>query len=104
VDKRAHRRSPAQTSRREFAKAMGMLAASSLLPSAGQAAAPEPRGGVAEALTQIVRARYGQHLSEEQLKDIEQNIRKDLLLAEFMKRTKLKNSDEPSFVFRADLP
>jgi hypothetical protein len=83
---------------------MGMLAASSLVPATGQAAAPEARPGIAEALTEIVRARYGRHLSEEQLKEVEQTIRKDLLVAELLKRTKLLNSDEPAFVFRADLP
>jgi hypothetical protein len=83
---------------------MGALAAGSLVPATNDAAVPEARPEVAESLTQIVRARYGQHLSEGQLKQVEQSIRKNLALADFLKQTKLSNSDEPAFVFRADVP
>jgi hypothetical protein len=93
-----------QTSRREFATAMGMLAASSLLPEASLPAAPGKRMDVGEALMDIVRVRYGQYLRDEQLKDLEQRLRQQLLIAELMKQSKLKNSEEPAFVFRADVP
>jgi hypothetical protein len=82
---------------------MGMLAGS-LLTSAGPAAAPEKRMDVGEALMVIIRVRYGQYLRDEQLKDLEQKLRQHLLIAEFMKQSKLNNSDEPAFVFRADVP
>ena len=91
------------TTRRGFAKAVLLAAATPLVAEAGQERT-EPAADPAKALAEIVRARYGKHLSEEQLKDIEKSIGRGQRAAEFLKRTALQNGDEPSFVFRADLP
>jgi hypothetical protein len=103
VAKRNHDAGRPRTSRRDFAKAVGLLAAGSLLAPPGHAAEAGP-AGPAEGLMAVARARYGKHLRDEQLKEIEQALRHRLLVAEFLKRVPLKNSDEPVFIFRADLP
>ncbi|MBI3408812.1 MAG: twin-arginine translocation signal domain-containing protein [Planctomycetes bacterium] len=63
-------------------------------------AAPTP----AEALTALARARFGRHMTEEQLKSVQRGITQSLSSADTIKRTRLENSDEPDFVFFADGP
>ena len=64
----------------------------------------DPATATVDALVEIVRARYGKHLTDEQLKVIRQGIGRDQRSAEALKRVPLKNSDEPAFAFRADIP
>lgn len=106
------------TSRRGFAKAAlsaaAAAAAPALLPAAalGQAAppatpaptpvpTPEAPSSVAEALTEVVRIRWGRHLSGEQLGDVAKALDGRLKGAEAMKKVKLTNADEPDVVFFA---
>ena len=107
------------TSRRAFARTLAtMAAAPALLPAAalGQTAAPaaatpaptpvptpEAPSSVAEALTEVVRIRWGKHLSGEQLGDVAKAIDGRLKGAEAMKKVKLTNADEPDVVFFADV-
>jgi len=100
----------AQSSRREFNKALAALTAAPLSRNATEAKAQEQRGAkanpaasAAEALTEIVRLRYGKYLSEEQLKEIRRSLERSLGSADRLKQFKLKNSDEPAFVFSAEL-
>jgi hypothetical protein len=112
---------PATTSRRGFAKAAlsaaAAAAAPALLPSAAalaQAApaapaptptpvpTPEAPSSAAEALTEVVRIRWGRHLSGEQLGDIAKALDGRLKGAEAMKKVKLTNADEPDVVFSAE--
>ncbi|MEO8055245.1 MAG: hypothetical protein ABI768_08830 [Acidobacteriota bacterium] len=104
-------RSPV-TSRRAFARTLAAAAAApALLPAAaalGQAAptptpvpTPEAPSSVAEALTEVVRIRWGKHLSGEQLGDIAKALDGRLKGAEAMKKVKLTNADEPDVVFTA---
>ncbi len=104
------------TSRRRFAKALAAAAATpALLPAAAlaQAAAPTPSpaptpaptpeapSSAAEALTEVVRIRWGKNLSGEQLESISKSIDGRLKGAEAMKKVKLTNADEPDVVFFA---
>lgn len=108
---------PETTSRRAFARTLAtMAAAPALLPAAalGQAAAPaaatpvptpvptpEAPSSVAEALTEVVRIRWGKNLSGEQLGQIAKAIDGRLKAGEAMKKVKLTNADEPDVVFSA---
>jgi hypothetical protein len=58
---------------------------------------------VAEALTEVVRIRWGKHLSGEQLGDIAKALDGRLKGAEAMKKVKLTNADEPDVVFFAEV-
>ncbi len=60
-----------------------------------------PRALATQALTDILHARYGKHLSDEQWKRVGQSIGRNLGAAEQMQRVALANGDEPSFAFVA---
>jgi hypothetical protein len=96
--------------RRDFHKTIVLLAAGSLGLPVLEAGAAQPAGDgnprtvAAGALTDIIRSRYGKFLSEDQLKRVRQKILGNLSIAESLGRVPLQNSDEPAFVFRADLP
>ncbi|HSB63065.1 MAG TPA: hypothetical protein VLJ18_02820 [Thermoanaerobaculia bacterium] len=112
-------------SRRLFAKSLALAAAAPALAGAatalGQAApapspasspvpspvpvpTPEAPSSVAEALTEVVRIRWGRHLSGEQLGEIAKALDGRLRGAEAMKKVSLTNADEPDVVFFAELP
>src|SRR5512132_3677022 len=65
---------------------------------------PEAPSSVAEALTEVVRIRWGKHLSGEQLGEIAKALDGRLRGAEAMKKVPLTNADEPDVVFFAELP
>lgn len=97
----------ARPSRREFTRDLALLAAAPLVVPAASAPAqpsPDPLLAVATALTEVVKARHGKHLTEEQLHSVGQSVLRLQASAERMKRTPLRNSDEPSVIFQADLP
>ncbi len=96
--------------RRQFGKEMACLAAGSLIGGAGQASAaqpaqdkPDPQAAILQATMDVFRARYGSHLSDEQLQRVRQKIRAGLFMADVLKRTQLRNDVEPAVVFQADL-
>ena len=106
------------TSRRAFARtlAVAAVAPAALLPAAaiGQATAPaaatptpvptpETPSSAAEALTEVVRIRWGKHLSGEQLGEIATSLDRRLRAADAMKKANLTNADEPDVVFTAGL-
>ena len=110
---------PHTISRRAFARTLAAAAAApaALLPVAavGQAAAPaaaatppptpvptpEAPSSAAEALTEVVRIRWGKDLSGEQLGQIAKAIDGRLKAAAAMTKVKLGNADEPDVVFSA---
>jgi hypothetical protein len=111
-----------ELNRREFAESV-MTAA--LVPLLGTGMAPLPSGwwqaasagagmtpgltpglegdleGVARSLAGVVRAQYGDRLSEAEITTITRQIRSALERAEQMRRIDLANGDEPDFVFSA---
>jgi hypothetical protein len=94
--------------RRQFARAAALAAAAPLgladAAQAEQAKPPKPILETAEAQFQIIQARYGKFLTADQLKEVAQEVVHNQYSAEALKRVKLRNSDEPAFAFRADLP
>jgi hypothetical protein len=89
-------------SRREFHAALALLAAASLGAGADEKPA-DPLAATADALAAAVKARYGKHLTAEQLAEVEKSVRNGVLRAESMKKVKLTNADEPAFAFSADV-
>ena len=117
---------PARESRRRFAKtlAAACLAAPALAaahahaqtpPKAAEPKAPpnpqptpaqQPQGPpkpspLAEAYTEAARLRFGQHLSAEQLEAVKRDLEGNVRTADRLRAYKLKNADEPDFVFGA---
>src|ERR1700757_3326213 len=91
--------------RRDFNKAVLAAAAASLAVSSAHAD-DEPKdllSVTSQATFEIVRARYGKHLSEEQLKRLRQKVRTEQVNAERLRRVRLSNGDEPGFLFQADV-
>lgn len=94
-----------QVTRRQFGQAVGLVAGLAFVPGAAaqQAEPADTVQALTEALSGVVRARYGQFLSDEQMRDVEKAIARKQRSAHLMRQVKLKNSDEPAFVFRADV-
>jgi hypothetical protein len=100
-----------QTTRRDFGKQAALLAAP-LVACAAFSQTPEktddmltdkaPR--LPKALTDLLRARFQKHLSEEQWKALEKKIEGGLRSAEQLSKFPLHNRDEPACAFHADRP
>ena len=83
---------PDDLSRRDFAAALALFAAGPALPAA------EPGASQAELLLALVKAKYGKHLDDDQLKLLAGRLRGLLATAEKMAKTPLANGDEPAVV------
>ena len=113
---------PPVPDRRRFLKAIGLAGLSSALaPRAlafaqsvtpadakpakpDSAAAPAPPPEISEdarSLIEIVRRRYGKHLTPEQLEAVAREMDGRLQGGKRMRETRLANSDEPDFTFHA---
>jgi hypothetical protein len=97
------------TTRRDFARNVALLAASSLMSApetaqAQEAGVKEKPPALAEAWTEMVRAHFGQFLTGDQLKEIKKSMEERQRAVAAMKKIKLHNGDEPAFTFFADLP
>jgi hypothetical protein len=100
-----------KSTRREFNKSLALAAAAPLAVCAA-AAADQPAGqpppaealaGTAQALTEVVRLRYGKHVTDVQLKRVRQQIERGLRGRNALRRPPLRNADEPDFVFFAEV-
>jgi hypothetical protein len=91
--------------RRNFAQA-ALLAAIGAAAATTSARAddpkPEEKITVAKAVEAVVRQRFGDHLTEEQIKEVVKRAQ-GRLSSRPKQDTPLKNSDEPAFVFHADI-
>ena len=107
--------SQSQPTRRQFAKKAALVAAAPLIAVAPAAAAPVPQApdppaaaetidAQAAALTSIIRGRHGKHLTDEQLKRVQQRVALSLRMGQMLRKFPLTNHDEPAFVFQADVP
>jgi hypothetical protein len=115
---------PRRTSRRRFTKtlAAAVIAAPALASSANAQTPPatkEPKAPpnpqptpaqtqgppkpspLAEAYAEAARLRFGEHLSTEQLEAVKRDLEGNVRTAERLRSFKLKNSDEPDFIFSA---
>ena len=109
----------ARTSRRQFAKIItGAVVAAPLVasvtlnaqtpPATKQAPAPPnpqptpaPPSPVAEAYAEVARLRFGDKLTPEELARMKRDIEGNVRTAERLRAFKLKNADEPDFIFVA---
>ena len=62
---------------------------------------PPPTSPLALAYAEVARLRFGEKLSEEELTRLRRDIGGNLRSADALRAVKLKNSDEPDFVFSA---
>jgi hypothetical protein len=105
---------PSRESRRRFAKSIAAFVAAPAALSAVRAqerpapatsptpqATPAPRrpSPVAEAYLAVARARFGEGLSTEELDRLKRELESSVSASERLSAVKLKNSDEPDFVF-----
>ena len=88
--------------RREFAKAVvlatigGATPVSGVEPAAGTAAAP-----LADALTEVVRAQSGRHLTADELKRVRSDLKEYGEYLQAFRAFTLSNADEPDLTFQA---
>lgn len=109
------------TSRRGFAKAVATTIvaapiASSLArsqksgttkeatapPNPPPAATPPKPSPLAEAYAEVARARFGERLTPEELEQVRKELEGNLQAAERLRAVKLRNEDEPDFIFSAE--
>lgn len=62
---------------------------------------PSPPSPLALAYAEVARLRFGEKLSEEELTRMRRDIGGNLRAADALRAAKLKNADEPDFVFSA---
>lgn len=115
-----HKEASLRTSRRQFAKNVSAAILSApLAASLAQAqtpakpkepsAPPNPQPGptpskpspVAEAYGDVLRARFGDKVTPEQMEQIGKDTKGIVDTADRLRKVKLKNEDEPDFVFNA---
>ncbi len=70
-------------------------------PTPTPAQQPLPPSPIAVAYTEIARLRFGEHINAEQLESVKRDLEGNVRTAERLRAFKLKNSDEPDFVFGA---
>ena len=100
--------SRSKITRRQFAKAAAagaVAAAGAAVPPealADQQAQPE-QANDAQALYEMIRIRYGQHLDAEQLKRVRTSVERNVQMAGRLRKFPV-NQDDPCFVFTPDVP
>ncbi len=105
------------TSRRNFAKSLAVATVAAPLvsvdllaqtppapPPTGSKTAeaeqkPAPPSAFGKALTEMVRANYGKHLSAEELERMDKDFQEYAPFVEKFREYKLANADEPDFTF-----
>ena len=109
-----------QTSRRQFAKsiattfvaaplAASLVKAQTPVKPKETVAPPNPQPGptpqkptpLAEAYAEVARVRFGDKLAPEQLEQIKKDLDGNARNADRLRAVKLKNADEPDFIFSA---
>jgi hypothetical protein len=117
------RHAPASASRRRFTKTVAAALVAAPLarsvaqtpPAAKEAVAPpnpqptpspspqqqQPPSPLALAYLEVARLRFGEKLSEEEMTRLRRDINGNLRSADALRAVKLKNADEPDFVFSA---
>jgi hypothetical protein len=96
------------STRRDFGRALAALATTGSV-AAAQEKEPEkpkpaePTGTIPDALLEVVRLKFGKHLTPEQLQSLKRTLNRHQMLANRLKQVKLKNGDEPAFVFSAEV-
>jgi hypothetical protein len=94
----------ARPNRRRFLKAAAAISATAAVAAPALAHADDPPAAptAAQALGDLVRARFGQHLNAEQLKRAQGDVASLVRTADALRRIPLEHSEEPATVFAAD--
>jgi hypothetical protein len=71
-------------------------------PNPQTATPPQKPTPVAEAYAEVARARFGERLTPEQFEQVKKDLEANLQTAERLSAVKLKNEDEPDFIFSAE--
>lgn len=82
-------------------KAAGSAAPADSAKTAAAAAGPPEIGEDARTLAEIVRRRYGKHLTPDQLEAVTRELDQRVQGGRRLKDAKLANGDEPDFAFKA---
>ncbi len=90
--------------RRHFLKAVGAAVAPALAGAPVSADDEPPVPTAAQALTDLVRARFGRHLSAAQLRSAQGEVDRIVRMADMLRRMPLDDADEPVTVFVAEPP
>ncbi len=90
-------------SRRDFAKAMAVVAAAAV-PAAAQEGKQPDADAYAAAVETIIRFRFGNQLSERQIGKVRSSYMRHRASSRALFRVPLANGDDPIVAFRADLP
>jgi hypothetical protein len=69
-------------------------------PSPAATAPPKP-SPVAEAYEEVVRARFGEKITAEEFARVKEDLAGNARTADRLRNAKLKNADEPDFIFSA---
>jgi TAT (twin-arginine translocation) pathway signal sequence len=96
---------PDHPHRRRFLQATAATAAAATVPTPALARADDPPPAAptaVQALGDLVRARFGQHLNAEQLKRAQSEVNELVRVAEALRRINLEHAEEPALVFVAD--
>jgi hypothetical protein len=90
--------------RREFA-GLAAAAAVPLLATPSEAAPlqAQPSAADVQALSDLIRGRYGKYLDEDQLKSLRSRIEGLVRAADRLRKFPV-GQDDPAFVFQADVP
>ncbi|HEX5707086.1 MAG TPA: hypothetical protein VFX96_07310 [Pyrinomonadaceae bacterium] len=70
-------------------------------PTASPSPTPQPPSPVAEAYAEAAKARFGKQLSDEEFARVRRDLAGNVRTSERLATFKLKNSDEPDFIFIA---
>ena len=75
-------------------------ASAPVTPAASPAtAAPDANSALGDAMTELVRQRYGAHLTDEQMKSVREDIVSGLRASDRLRAVLLPNGTEPDVVF-----
>ncbi len=85
--------------------ALNLPSSAAQTPSASPSPSPSPTppapSPLAEAYTEVARQRFGKHVEAAQWERIKRDLEGNVRSADRMRDSKLKNGDEPDFIFIA---
>jgi hypothetical protein len=70
-------------------------------PSPSPSPSPQKPSPLAEAYAEVARVRFGEHIESAQWEQIKKDLEGNVRSADRLRQSKLKNADEPDFIFIA---
>jgi hypothetical protein len=71
-------------------------------PNPQPSPSPQKPSPLTEAYAEVVRVRFGEHLTPEQLEQVKKDLDGNVRAADRLRAVKLKNADEPDFTFSVE--